>query len=532
MRVVFYLRYSSQNQDEFSIEGQRQFCQEYAKIKNYDVVGEYVDRAQSAKTDNRPEFKHMIKDSSKDMFDAIIVYQFDRFARNRLDSQYYKKLLKDNNVAVLSAREELPDDISKIVLEGFLEAMAEYFSADLGQKVLRGMKTNAIRHYYNGGSVPLGFKLEVAEVLQTSNKIKEKKRFVIDEEKAPIVKTIFEKFNKGESMINIIRYLNKLGIKTSKNMPFNKNSIRRILENKKYIGVYSYDGVDTPDAIPRIISDDLFYKVQDKLGKYRCAPGRQKARTEYLLTTKLFCGYCENMMVGVAGTSKNGTLHNYYTCKGRKTCGCKKHNIKKTYIEDIVVDMAREVLTDKEIPIIAKNVVEYAEKHDNSDLKYLQDKLKDLKRQNESLTNSLKYCEVDAVRKTIIDEMSKIENEKINTINAIKEEEKNHTYIEYDKVVYFLEQMRNGNVNDMRYRQRLINCFINKVFLWDDKIIISFNIKKSDIATKLPDLKDLECSFEVSNGAPLKNLVELWFNLLININSRNGIDFLLCERKE
>ena len=509
MNIALYLRYSSQNQTEASIEGQREVCQEYAKLRKYNIVCEYIDRAHSATTDNRPEFKRMIKDSSKGIFDAVLVYQFDRFARNRLDSQKYKHLLKKNNVMVLSAREEIPEDASGILMESVLEGMAEYYSVELGQKVFRGMKTNASKCYYNGGSVPLGLKLEVVEKIQTAGKTKEKKRFVIDEEKAPIVKTIFEKFNKGESMINIIKYLNKLGIKTSKNKPFNKNSIRRILENKKYIGIYSYDGVDTPDAIPRIISDDLFYKVQDKLGKYRCAPGRQKARTEYLLTTKLFCGYCENMMVGVAGTSKNGTLHNYYTCKGRKTCGCKKTNIKKTYIEDIVVDMAREVLTDEEIPIIAKNVVEYAESHDNSDLKYLQDKLKDLNRQNESLTNSLKYCEVDAVRKTIIDEMTKIENEKINTLEAIKEEEKNHTYIEYDKVVYFLEQMRNGDINDMRYRQRLINCFINKVFLWDDKIITTFNIKKSEISTKLPNLKDLECSFEVSNGAPKRHKVGL-----------------------
>lgn len=76
----------------------------------------------------------------------------------------------------------------------------------------------------------------------------------------------------------------------------------------------------------------ITYYIQIIISKYRCAPSRQKARTKYLLTTKLFCGYCENMMVGVAGTSKNGTLHNYYTCKGKKTCGCKKSNIKKIYI--------------------------------------------------------------------------------------------------------------------------------------------------------------------------------------------------------
>lgn len=99
--------------------------------------------------------------------------------------------------------------------------------------------------------------------------------------------------------------------------------------------------------------------------------------------------------------------------------------------------------------------------------------------------------------------MTKLEIEKAKTIQDIKEE-KNHTYIEYDKVVYFLEQMRNGDVSDQRYRQRLINCFINKVFLWDNKIIVTFNIKKSEISMKLPELQDLVCSFEGTNGAPLR----------------------------
>lgn len=161
---------------------------------------------------------------------------------------------------------------------------------------------------YRSGSVPLGLKLEVAEVLQTSSKTKEKKKFVIDKENAKVVKTIFNKFDKGESMIDIICYLNKMGIKTSKKRDFNKNSLRRILENKKYIGTYTYDGVETPNVIPRIISDELFNRVQEKLAKYRCAPEKQKARTDYLLTTKLFCGYCENMLVGSAGTSRNGVF--------------------------------------------------------------------------------------------------------------------------------------------------------------------------------------------------------------------------------
>lgn len=502
MDAVLYLRYSSQNQNEFSIEGQRECCKEYCRSKNYNIVGEYIDRCRSAKTDNRPEFKRMIKDSSKQEFNAVIVYQFDRFARNRSDSVIYKGILKKNNVSVISAKENINDDASGILMESLLDGMSEYYSYELAQKVTRGMKTNASKFYYNGGSVPLGLKLEAVESFQSASKMRSKKRFAIDEESAPIVKKIFKKFDNGESMIDIIQYLNKLGYKTSQNKEFNKNSIRRILENKKYIGTYSYDGIETPDIIPSIISKDLFERVQHKLTKYRCAPGRQKAKTNYLLTTKLFCGYCESMLIGSAGTSRNGILHNYYICKNKKN-GCKKKSAKKNLIEDVVVDMAREVLTDKTIPIIAKNVIKYAEKNDLSELKQLKQTMITLEKQKNNLTNSLKNCDVEIVRNTIIEELTKIETKKCETMSLIKEEEKNNAYIEYDKVLYFFEQMKNGNINDEIYRQRLVNCFINKVFLWDDKIIVTFNINKDEISIKLPELQDLVCSFEVTNGVPI-----------------------------
>lgn len=124
-------------------------------------------------------------------------------------------------------------------------------------------------------------------------------------------------------------------------------------------------------------------------------------------------------------------------------------------------------------------------------------------KQNSNLMNTLKTCDVEVIRNNIIDEMTKLEIEKTETLLAIKDEEKNHTFIELDRVIYFLEQMRDGDVNDERYRQRLINTFINKVFLWDDKFIVTFNIKKSDVSMKLPEVKDLLCSFESSDGAPL-----------------------------
>lgn len=121
MKAVIYARYSSDNQTEASIEGQLRECMEFAERAEIDVVGNYIDRALTAKTDNRPEFQKMIKDSYKHAFDCIIVWKLDRFARNRYDSAHYKSLLKKNGVKVISAKESIGEGSEGILLESVLE---------------------------------------------------------------------------------------------------------------------------------------------------------------------------------------------------------------------------------------------------------------------------------------------------------------------------------------------------------------------------------------------------------------------------
>jgi DNA invertase Pin-like site-specific DNA recombinase len=160
MRGVIYARYSSDNQREESIEGQIRENTAYAERNGITIVGHYIDRAYSAKTDNRPEFQRMIKDSARRGFDVIIVWKLDRFARNRYDSARYKMLLKKNDVRVISATEAISQGAEGIILEAVLEEMAEYYSADLSEKVSRCMKENALKCVNNGGIVTLGFKID------------------------------------------------------------------------------------------------------------------------------------------------------------------------------------------------------------------------------------------------------------------------------------------------------------------------------------------------------------------------------------
>lgn len=221
---------------------------------------------------------------------------------------------------VISARENIDDDARHILVKSVLEGMVEYYSVELSQKIVRGMDLNGEKCLSTGGNIALGYKTEQIDSTDENSK----KRFVIDENTAPLVRRIFQMYADGKTIAQITEQLNAEGYKTSKGAPFNKNSLSKMLQNKRYIGTYTYKGSEKPDKMPRIIEDDLFERVQEIMNKNRKAPARARAKIEYLLTTKLFCGHCKDMMTGFSGTGRNGKVYRYYVCNGAKKKLCKK----------------------------------------------------------------------------------------------------------------------------------------------------------------------------------------------------------------
>lgn len=202
MNGVIYARYSSDNQREESIDGQIRECKAYAEHNDITIIATYIDRAMSAKTDNRPDFQKMIKDSAKGKFDVIIVWKLDRFARNRYDSAHYKHLLKKEDVRVLSATENITEGPEGILLESLLEGLAEYYSAELSEKVIRGPTENALKCKYNGGTPTFGFFIDSEQ------------NYKIDVNTALVVLDIFRRYSEGSTMKEIVEHLNKLGVQT------------------------------------------------------------------------------------------------------------------------------------------------------------------------------------------------------------------------------------------------------------------------------------------------------------------------------
>lgn len=514
MNVVIYARYSSHNQTEQSIEGQIKVCKEYAERNDYKIIHIYKDEARSGTSDSREQFQQMIEDSSKKQFQGVLVYQLDRFARNRYDSSHYKHKLKKNGVRVFSAKENISDDASGILMESVLEGMAEYYSVELGQKVKRGMGINADNCYYNGGQVPLGFKLVEVNSAYTDKMGRpiKKKKYAIDEEVAPYMKHIFEMYANGHLMKEAYEWLNNKGIRTTKGKKFTKSSLRNIFMNKKYKGTYFYDGVEVEDGIPRIVDDDTFYKVQERLAKNAYAPSRTKAKEEYLLTTKLFCGTCKEMMTGISGTSQNRKLHHYYTCNGKKEHKCNRKNVKKDYIEDLVIANARMILTDENIEEISAAVYKTAYKtQDKTRLKHLQREILNLDKQRANMFDSLKICYDDNVKKSIFEEISRMEKQKQELELQIKDEESNIFQIEEKEIRAFFKAIRRGDIQNIRYKKMIINVLVDKVYLYDDHITTIYTIQNENgerVKSHIPTIEELELSFKNKESSFLGDYAE------------------------
>ena len=443
MKAVIYARYSSHSQREESIEGQLRECHDYASKNGFKVINEYVDRALTGKTDSRPSFQRLIRDSEKGHFQAVIMYTLDRFARNRYDSAVYKAKLKKHGVRVYYAKQPMPDTPEGIILESVLEGYAEYYSENLSRNIKRGMKENALKGMAIGGAgMCLGY-------------VKgEDGKYKIDPIGAKIVQEIFQMYADGISATKIINHCNEKGYKTSRGSVFNKNSLRNMLRNERYIGIYKYADVVIPDGIPAIIDKTLFDKVQAMISQTAKAPARAKAHEDYLLTTKLFCGHCGSPMVGESGTSKSGKVHYYYKCVNRKrNRTCDKAVEKKDWIEEIVVRYTvRQVLTDENIELIATKAMEIFEK-ESADTSYLTSLRAELKDINKKIKNIMTAIEEGIITPTTKDRLNELESEKDAVEGKIAREEMKKPLLTKERIMYWLHSFKSGEETDIDFRR-------------------------------------------------------------------------------
>ena len=518
--AVIYARYSSSGQREESIEGQLRECRDYAKRNGFTVVGEYVDKALTGRTDKRPDFQRMLRDSERGVFKAVILWKTDRFARNRYDSAMYKYKLKRNGVRLFYAKESIPEGPEGIILESVMEGYAEYYSENLSQNIKRGNYDSALELKTLGQRV-LGLRKGADG------------RFEIDPETAPIVKRIFEEYADGERAKDIVARLNAEGFKTSHGGAFNKNSLRRILQNEKYIGVYSFKDIRVEDGIPAIVTRDLFNKCQKQLERHHRAPAAARD-TLFLLTAKLYCGKCGEPMTGDGGTSRSGKVYNYYICNGRRRHKCDKGRVGKDWIEELVVgEMMKILATENFIETVADKVMEFQEREkDDSVINALEARQKEIER---AINNVMAAIEQGIVTPTTKSRLVELEAERERVNRGIAKEVISKPELERDEIVWFLERFLGGDINDEAFRSFLIDTFLNAVFLYDDKLILVFNYSGDNNKVTLKAVENsvltgkAECSALAPVGAPNDadlNIVVFFFGkviaTIINLQKENS----------
>ena len=463
MTAVIYARYSSDNQREESIEGQIRECTAYAEKNGITVVKHYIDRALSAKTDNRPDFQQMIKDSEKRLFDIVLVWKLDRFARNRYDSAHYEYQLERNHVKLVSATEPISDSPAGIMVKSMLTGMAEYYSAELSEKVVRGMTENVLKGKYNGGTIPIGFKVD------------EEKFFQIDPLKAPFVVEAFQRYNDGATMKELMNWLNDSGVTTNRNQKFTYNSVQTLLTNKRYIGENHFKDIVMPDSIPAIVDKDLFEEVQLKIKKNSRAPARHKAEDDYLLTTKLFCGMCGAMMFGECGTGRNKVVHHYYKCATAKRFKtCKKKTVRKEWLEDLVIAETMKLIQDDAvIDAIVAEVLELQDR-ENTTLPLLEKQMREVENGIENMLNAI---QAGVLTNSTKSRLEKLEAQQKELEVRIAEEKIARPRLSENQVRFWLTRFRKLDPNVKSHRETLINTFVNAVYLYDEKVLITFNYK-------------------------------------------------------
>ena len=465
--VAIYARYSSHSQTEASIEGQLKVCHEYAERNNLKIVHEYIDRALSGTSDKRPEFQQMIKDSDHKMFDYVLVYQLDRFARDRYDSATYKHKLKKNGVRVISAKENISNDASGVLMESVLEGMAEYYSVELAQKIKRGMNLNAQKCKFNGGLMPYGYKKG------------ENNDYVINKEDSKIVKRIFDSFIERKSTSEIAKELNELGLKTATGFSWNTNSILKILANEKYIGNYRYKEIFIKNGIPSIIDNETFSLAQEilKTRKKRHHSKENFFDANYPLTGKIFCAECGHHIIGDSCKNGKGVIYRYYTCMNRKKgVNCRLPSIRKNEIEEAIAEILRPLLSDTFIEkIVDEALKEFNENHKSEQLiNQLENELSTIKDNINKYTDLLiQTRNIDV----IMDKIDELKNREKEISKNLYEEKSKEIKVDRQALINKAKKIRDFKQTDLKSLQKFADMFIYRIYVNKvKKIAVLFNL--------------------------------------------------------
>lgn len=506
--AAIYARYSDgPGQTEQSIEGQVADCQAFANANGLRVVELYADRHISGRSiDRRLEFQRMLEDAERHQFDAVIVWKIDRFGRDRQDIAFSKFRLKRAGVQLLYARESVPDGPEGILLEALLEGLAEYYSVDLQQKVTRGLRETAKKGLYCGGPLPLGYKADAD------------RHIVIDEPVAALVRQAFQMHINGATLPELVALFRNAGVTGQRGRPVSNAVIGRMLRNERYLGIFTVQGVDL-DVEP-IIDVETFRAAAEHFRTTRNSRSTNaagKAKVDYLLSCKCYCGYCGRMLAGDSGTSKSGTVYHYYKCPAKKRGAgpCELRAVRQEALEEAVVgETIRRVLTDEMIDTLTQRILDVQEQdfQDDSSVR-LRENLAQVRKKIDALFQLVE--EGEAPRGTGA-RIKALEEEEDDLVEAITRAEIKKPRLTAKVIRAWLQSFRSGDVTDAKFRHRLVDTFVARVELRNGEALISYNIREHGphSGVRIPERWWCsDCRIRTREPVVVKDYILLWISL-------------------
>ncbi len=404
--VALYARVSSDRQGvDLSVSAQLRALRDYAEKNGYIVAREYIDEAESGRIADRPQFKRMIDEAAKPQapFKEILVWKFSRFTRKREHAVAFKSMLRRKGIRVVSITEQADDSATGRLLEGIIESVDEFYSENLAQEVVRGMREAASRGFWVASRVPYGYRK-----LMVQDGAKKRPTLEPNPDTSPVVERIFSMAESGKSILHITRSLNSEGIASPTGRFWTKNGVHIILKNEAYTGTLVW-GVDAKDkaepvrvekAFPAIVTKSQFRRVNRKLRSR--APRRAHPRrvgSTYLLSGLVRCKACNRALSGQ--DAKSGKFA-YYVCqslmkRGKDACDTPRLNARR-FEEKVVRKIRENVLTESNIRALVKLVDEEIDgvaKEQRQKLETVEAELADVRRRMSRLYDLAETTDLD-----------------------------------------------------------------------------------------------------------------------------------------
>ena len=272
--------------------------------------------------------------------------------------------------------------------------------------------------------------------------------------------------------------------------------------------------------MPALVSEELFEKVQGTIQKHSIAPAAHSENDDYLLTTHLFCGHCGAMMTAYSGTSQTGKTYRYYICNRARKHLCDKEKADKEKIEAFVVQRTMEMLQSNEVIERLAGLLFELQYEESTILPHLEEQLKEREKEIGNIVNAIQR---GAASDALITRLTELEGQKSALAEAIAGEKKKSPTFTKDEFKMALCNYRKIDVEKLEGRRKLIDTFVNSVFLYDDHLKIIYNGKEKE---EVVSLKELESSKSTQIGQPKRELLSK------NDNSSHvflGIVITKCE---